>query len=512
MSQYSSNNKRLAKNTIVLYARMFLTVGVSFYISRVVLKNLGVSDFGLYNLIGGFVTMFYIVTASLSVAITRFLTCELGAGDRERQIRTLSTSVNIELLFSLIVVLVGETVGLWFVNTQLVIESGSMWVANIVYQLSILSFVVELVGVPYYSLVIAHEKMGLFAYNTIINVLLKLVIALLLVVSPINRLLFYTLGVTAVGVLTQMIYYFYSRVKFEECRYVLCFDKGLFHSMFSFGGWNLLTSASSMLKGQGLNILLNMFFGTVVNAAYGIARQLESTVRAFSKNFLLAIYPQITKSYSEGDLHRAQFLTYRGTKYSFLLLFVIGFPIILIADTFLDVWLVEVPQYSVAFVRLTIVLSLLEMLLSSVNYINQATGNIKMYQIVSSAAQFMVLPISYFMLKFGCNPTLTLFVGIVTEAVTIPYRVIINKKDAGITWEDYRTEVLNRLLPVVLISSVLCIPLNFALPHNLICGSVVVALSLLSVGLTSYFFAFDEPEKNLVKRVYVSVKSKLFHK
>ena len=501
MTNAQKDNKRLAQNTIILYVRMFLTVGLSLYITRVVLKNLGVSQFGLYNLIGGFVSMFYIVTASLSGAITRFITYELGKNCINKLIQVFSTSINIQILFSAIVLLLGETIGLWFVNFQLNIESEQIFAANIVYQLSLISFIIELLGVPFYSLVIAHEKMKLFAFNAILGVILKLLLALLLAYACIDKIIFYAIGMLIVSIVTQLVYVLYSRKKFVECKYRYSFEKNIFKKMFSFGGWNLLTSVTLMLRSQGLNILLNIFFGTVVNAAFSVARQIEGTIRAFSKNFLVAINPQIVKSYAEGNIHRTQTLVYRGTKYSFLLLYILGLPFMLMADTFMEIWLADVPPFASSFVQLIIILSLVEMLLTPSEYLNQATGDIKRYKIVTSLAQLTILPIGYILLRLGFNPYTTMYTAIAAELLTLPYRVQLNKKLAGITWTDYCKNVLIKLLPVLIISVSVGIVLKFILPESILMTFVITILIIITILVATYFFAFDTSEKKFLAAI-----------
>lgn len=498
MSDYGSSNKRLAKNTMIMYLRMFITVGISFYTSRVVLKYLGVSDYGIYNVVGGFVSMFYIITTAMSGSISRFLTVELGTGDSKRLNDTFCMSLNIQMLFAAVVVLLGETVGLWFVNTQLEISPDRMMAANIVYQCAIGSFLVELVGIPYGALVIAHEKMSLYAFVQVLNVVLTCIFALLLAISPIDRLVFYAAGILIASIIGRLIYILYCRNHFQECRYHFVYDKTLFKQLFSFGGWTLLTGVSSMFKSQGVNIMLNMFFGTVVNAAYGVACQLEGTVRAFSKNFLFAIYPQITKNYSNGDLERSRSLVYKGTKYAFILLFLIGLPVMLEVETFLDIWLVEVPEYTEVFVQLTIILSLVEVLLIPVGYINQATGDIKKFQIVSSVAQFVVLPIGYVFLKLGFNPYSVLYTGIATELLTLPWRIRMNKKNAGITLKDFLINVIYKIIPVIVIPGFLGFFGHFMLPHTILSSFFVASYTVLFILGSSYVFALNVGERDFL--------------
>lgn len=365
MSIQSQNNKRLAKNTLILYARMLFTVGISFYSTRLILANLGVSDYGVYNVIGGFVSMFYMVTATMTQAVSRFLTFELGRNDPKKLQQTFSTSLNILLLLALLVVLLSETIGLWFVNTKLNIEPDRMTVANWIYQFSLLSFVLEMISVPYSASVISHEKMGAFAFVTIAKVFLTFGIALSLAASPIDKLVFYGILVLAVSVSIQLMYWIYCKKNFPECQYSTHIDKVLFKDMFGFAGWNFLTTCTSMLSSQGVGIMLNMHFGTAINAARGIASQINGTVGAFSRNFTTALNPQITKSYATGDIAYTTKLVCRGAKFSYLLFLFIALPCMFEVDFFLSKWLTEVPTYAGIFVQLTFLNTLVETLLNS---------------------------------------------------------------------------------------------------------------------------------------------------
>lgn len=360
MSIQSQNNKRLAKNTLILYARMLFTVGISFYSTRLILANLGVSDYGVYNVIGGFVSMFYMVTATMTQAVSRFLTFELGRNDPKKLQQTFSTSLNILLLLALLVVLLSETIGLWFVNTKLNIEPDRMTVANWIYQFSLLSFVLEMISVPYSASVISHEKMGAFAFVTIAKVFLTFGIALSLAASPIDKLVFYGILVLAVSVSIQLMYWIYCKKNFPECQYSTHIDKVLFKDMFGFAGWNFLTTCTSMLSSQGVGIMLNMHFGTAINAARGIASQINGTVGAFSRNFTTALNPQITKSYATGDIAYTTKLVCRGAKFSYLLFLFIALPCMFEVDFFLSKWLTEVPTYAGIFVQLTFLNTLLK--------------------------------------------------------------------------------------------------------------------------------------------------------
>ena len=391
MSIQSQNNKRLAKNTLILYARMLFTVGISFYSTRLILANLGVSDYGVYNVIGGFVSMFYMVTATMTQAVSRFLTFELGRNDPKKLQQTFSTSLNILLLLALLVVLLSETIGLWFVNAKLNIEPDRMTAANWIYQFSLLSFVLEMISVPYSASVISHEKMGTFAFVTITKVFLTFGIALSLAASPIDKLVFYGILVLAVSVSIQLMYWIYCKKNFPECQYSTHIDKVLFKDMFGFAGWNFLTTCTSMLSSQGVGIMLNMHFGTAINAARGVASQINGTVGAFSRNFTTALNPQITKSYAAGDIAYTTKLVCRGAKFSYLLFLFIALPCMFEVDFFLSKWLTEMPPYAGIFVQLTFLNTLVEILLNSNETLNRASGKIRKFQIIISVAQLLIL-------------------------------------------------------------------------------------------------------------------------
>ena len=427
MSIQSQNNKRLAKNTLILYARMLFTVGISFYSTRLILANLGVSDYGVYNVIGGFVSMFYMVTATMTQAVSRFLTFELGRNDPKKLQQTFSTSLNILLLLALLVVLLSETIGLWFVNTKLNIEPDRMTVANWIYQFSLLSFVLEMISVPYSASVISHEKMGAFAFVTIAKVFLTFGIALSLAASPIDKLVFYGILVLAVSVSIQLMYWIYCKKNFPECQYSTHIDKVLFKDMFGFAGWNFLTTCTSMLSSQGVGIMLNMHFGTAINAARGIASQINGTVGAFSRNFTTALNPQITKSYATGDIAYTTKLVCRGAKFSYLLFLFIALPCMFEVDFFLSKWLTEVPTYAGIFVQLTFLNTLVETLLNSNETLNRASGKIRKFQIIISVAQLLILIVSYIVLEITGNSILTVAVtNVIYLLIFIPRITVIN--------------------------------------------------------------------------------------
>lgn len=321
MIDNSANNKRIAKNTLLLYVRMLFLMLVSLYTSRVILNALGVDDYGIYNVVGGFVMMFSMLSSSLSAAISRFLTFELGTGDTEKLKRVFSSSVTIQAGIAIVVILIAETIGLWFLNEKMVIPDNRITAANWCYQFSIITFAINLISVPYNAAIIAHERMSAFAYISIVEGLGKLAIAWCIVVSPIDRLVFFAGLVAALAVIIRFIYGLYCKHHFEECIYHFIYDHNLLKQMCGFAGWNFIGSSSGILRDQGINILLNLFFGPSVNASRGIASKVQQTVQNFVGNFLTALTPQITKKYASGNYQDTFKLVFFGAGFHYSLSF-----------------------------------------------------------------------------------------------------------------------------------------------------------------------------------------------
>ena len=495
MLTQTENNKRLAKNTLLLYGRMLLTVGISFYSTRLILANLGIDNYGIYNVIGGFVSMFYMVTSTMTQAVSRFLTFELGTGNEKKLQQTFSTSINILLLLSLVIVLLAETVGLWFVNYKLNISPNRMNAANWIYQFSVLSFVCEMISVPNSASVISHEKMGAFALVTILKVLLTLGIALILSVSPIDKLVFYGILVLLVSISIQLMYWIYCRKHFHECKYSLHIDKNIFKSMFGFAGWNFLTTCASMLSSQGVSILLNMHFGTAINAARGIASQVNGTVGAFSKNFTTALNPQITKSYAAKEIEYTKVLVCKGAKFSYLLLYFIALPCILEIHFLLSQWLKEVPPYAGVFVQLSLIYSLVEVLLGSSETLNRASGKIRNFQILVSITQLLILVFSYLTISITKNPIWTVAITNIFYLLIFIPRVIINKPFINITFTYYFKKVLGGILIMSILSIIISLIPVYYLQEGWSRIIIVGIVSTISIIVFSYLFVLTKGEK-----------------
>lgn len=419
MHQTAENNKRIAKNTLLLYFRMLLMIVINLYTSRVILQVLGVEDFGINNVVGGVITMLGFLTGSLAAASSRYITYDLGKGDIATMKKTFGNILSIHLLLALIIVIIGETIGLWFMTTQLQIPESREVAAFWVYQFSIVSFVLSVISVPYNASIIAHEKMSAFAYISIADAVLKLVIVYLLLVIPYDKLIVYAALFCCIQVFDRIVYSVYCRKHFKETRSGLSFDKKLFKEIFAFAGWTMNGNLAVIGYTQGINVLLNIFFGPAVNAARGIAVQVQSVCQQFCSNFQMALNPQLTKNYAQGnfaDMHR---LLIKSSKFSFYILFIIVLPLMFVAEFVLRLWLGIVPEYTVTFLRLILVVGLLYTLSNPIIVSIHATGCLKKFQIVEGTILLTIVPVAYILLKFfNVEPECVFVIHIVVELFT----------------------------------------------------------------------------------------------
>ena len=497
MSQ--ENNKRIAKNTLLLYFRMLFTMAVSLFTSRVFLNTLGVEDYGIYNVVGGVVAMFSMLSGSMSSSISRFITFELGRSDKKRLMTVFSTGVSIQLGMSLIILLVAETVGVWFLNYQLNIPEERMHAANWVFQCSILTFIFGLLSVPYNAAIIAHEKMSAFAYISIIEVALKLIIVYLLTISPYDRLITSSVLFMFVGVLIRLIYGYYCKRHFAECTYQLIYDKGILKSMTSFAGWNFLGNGAYMLNTQGVNILMNMYFGVSVNAARGAATQVDVALKRFVNNFTTAVNPQITKSYAQGDLESMHKLVCRSAKFSAFLMIFFAVPIILETDKILTLWLKNPPAYSSIFVKWIIISSFMDTVLANSLVTSMfATGNIKRYQIIVTTVGCLVFPLSWMAYQIGLEPQVGYMLYFVIYSILLFVRLYLLRSMVKLPVMMSVREVLFKITPVMVISFAIPSVLLFVLDKSLLRLIAVVLLSMTVTSMTSYFIGLTECEKKYI--------------
>lgn len=497
-----SNNKRVAKNTLFLYFRMILIMLVTLYTSRVILAELGISDYGIYNVVGGVVMMFTFLNNSMATATQRYLTYELGKGDREKIKKVFATALNIHIIIAIIIVLLAETVGLWFLNYKMNIPANRMVAANWVFQFSILTFCTNIIQIPYNAALISHEKMSIYAYISILEVLLKLGIVYLLAISPIDKLIIYAILVFVVQLIIRNIYQFYCRKNYKECRFALVWDKKLYKEMSGFAGWNLFGSLAWLLRDQGLNILLNLFFGPVINAARGISMQVCNAVRGFITNFQVALNPQITKNYANNNIQQMENLVIIGLKFSFILLFCIVLPLSINIDFVLHLWLEKVPAYTGYFVILILIDSLIGNLFGTPLMTSlAATGKIRNYQIVVSSIIILIVPVSYFVLKLDCRPEMVFYVSIVLTGISGIMRFMYCHKQIGFSYKKIITNVLFPVLGISLLSLPIPLYFRFYIWKDTTTFSTFILLCILCIVVTliaSWFVGLKKRERVLL--------------
>ena len=500
MQDHSENTKRIAKNTLMLYGRMLFSMVVSLYTSRVVLNTLGVVDYGIYGVVGGFVSMFSLISSSLSSAVSRFLTFELGRGDQERLNKAFSTSLLIHIVLAIAVLVIAETVGVWFVNNKMTIPSDRLYAANWVFQASIFSFMFGLFSVPYNASIVSHEKMSAFAYIGILDTTMKLLIVLFIAYSHwhFDKLIVYAMLLVAVSITLQCIYLVYCRKHFEECRLRISFDKGFWKEISSFSLWNFIGCTAAILKDQGVNVLLNIFVGPVLNAARGIASSVNGAVAGFAGNFMTALNPQITKSYASGDISYAHYLLERGSRFSYYILMFFAVPILLETDFVLTIWLKQYPDHALNFVRLVIVLSLIETLSYTLITLQNATGNIRNYQLVVGGILLLNFPLSYFCLKSGFRPESTYVVAIVVAVMCMITRLCFLRKSVDLPMLGFLKRVVLNVLTVTAFSIIVPLILHLLLPYGWMRFLIVGFICVLTSALSVVFVGCNKYERNFI--------------
>lgn len=499
MSSSQENNKRIAKNTLLLYFRMLFMMLVSLYTSRVILNALGVEDFGIYNVVGGVVAMFTVLSGSLSAAISRFITYELGKGDQSKLNKIFSASVTIQLLLSLVIVVLVELVGVWFLNAKMNIPEARMTAANWVLQISIISFVIGLISVPYNAVLIAHERMSAFAYISILEAICKLLIAYLIQISPIDRLTFFAILTCAVAVIVRFTYGHYCKRHFEECTFHFHWDMELLRKMFGFAGWNFIGASSAILRDQGGNIIVNLFYGPTVNAARGIAGQVNSAVSGFVSNFMTALNPQITKSYAAGDRTYMMSLIYQGARLSFYMLLLLSLPILVNTHYILVVWLKLVPEHAVLFVQLTLVFAMSESISNPLITAMLATGKIRNYQIVVGGLQMMNLPLSYVCLRLGFMPESIMVVAIVISQCCLAARLYMLRSMIGLSAIKYMKNVYANTVMVSVLSAIAPCVLSLYMPESFLSFLLTSLVAFASTALVEFYVGCNSRERTFVK-------------
>ena len=493
-----ANNKRIAKNTLLLYGRMLLLMAISLYTSRVILNALGVEDYGIYNIVGGVVAMFSMLSGSLSAAISRFITFELGKGNKENLAKVFSASVTIQLGICAIVILLAETVGLWFLNSKMVIPENRLYAANWVYQLSLVTFVISLVSIPYNAAIIAHERMSAFAYISIFEAVNKLIVAYFIIISPFDKLIFYAIMIAMIAIIIRLIYGVYCKKRFEECTYHFIYDHELLKQMFGFAGWNFIGASSALLRDQGGNIVINLFCGPAVNAARGIAFQVNTAVHSFVTNFMTALNPQITKSYASGDYQYMMTLIFQGARLSYYILLLLSLPVIVNTHYILHIWLGQVPEHTVLFVQLVLIFGMCESISSPLITAMLATGKIRNYQLVVGGFQMLNLPVSYILLRFGAIPETVLIVAIVISQLCLVSRLYMLRGLIGLKARDFIKKVYANVIEVTILSVIVPFLLAIVLNNDFLNFIVLSIITVVSTLLVVFYVGCTMEERQFV--------------
>lgn len=497
----SANTKRIAKNTLLLYSRMFFSMAISLYTSRVVLQTLGVEDFGIYNVVGGVVVLFSFINASMGTATSRFLTFEIGKGEAENMRTIFSTAFYIHLVIAFILLILAETIGLWFLNNKLVIPESQLRAAQIVYQCSVISTIVSITQVPYNAMIIAYERMNVYAYVEILNVLLKLIIVLLLPVLPFDKLITYGILILGVSLIIALVYRSYCYLKFAGSHLQWQIDKSIVKEMSTFFGWDLYGNMSVTARTQGVNMLLNIFFGAVLNASAGIATQVQGAVMMFSSNILTAFRPQIVKSYAEGNYQYMHSLISNGVKVSYILLLVISLPIINNIEYILYIWLGQVPEYAPQLCIWTLIFNLFAAMSSVVVSGIHATGKVIRPSIINGTLYLCVVPLTYIAFRFYSNPIVPFILNVASVFIGLMSNIYTLSLYIPSTF-NFKRLIVHTLAPMSTLTVLVVFVMSlFSLIQlesivQLILDSIV---STLSVFLLTYFLILDTEQKNQLK-------------
>lgn len=504
MSQSSDNNKRIAKNTIMLYMRMMVLMLIGLYTSRVILQSLGVENYGINNVIAGFLSMFGIITSSMSSAISRFITVELGKGDLDRLKQVFSTSISVQFFMGVFLVLLIETIGMWFVNTKMQIPQGREVAAQWCLHCATLTTFISLMNVPFNSAIIAHEKMSAFAYMTILDAALKLLICYVLFISPIDKLVTYAILGVCISMIITSIYWIYCLRNFEETSFRFRFDRMLFKEIWGFAGWNLFGQTAWILNTQGINMLMNLFFGVVINAARGIAVQVNGIISSFVDNFMMALNPQITKSYASGDKDTAFKLACRGCRFSFYIMYVLALPVMIESHQILKLWLGTPPNNAYIFMFWTILSSFSVLLGNTLVTLQMAHGHIRNYQFWITVFGCVPFPSTWIAFKMGAPAVYSYYIFVLVYWGLIFVRYYLVHNMTGIPARMYIGGVVVRTHIVGLVACIIPVIIFRSMPECILrLGAVVFASFCSSIGII-YLLGLDRTERFFLNKKFIS--------
>lgn len=489
------SNSKIAKNTIYLYIRMVVLIGITFYTSRIVLEALGVDDFGLYNIVGGIVTLFSFLNTALTNASQRYISYELGLNDKGDVKKVFCTSVNCHIIVSFILLLIAESIGLWFVNHCLKIPDGSKTAMNIVYQCSVFLSLVSVLRVPYSAAIISYENMKFYSYLSILEAILKLGVVFVVLFSSSNRLIEYALLSLILGIIVFLINLIYVHIKFNNCRYSFIWDKDLFKSIMTFSGWSTLSGSSVIVAQQGGNILLNNFFGVAINAAYGLGGQVSVAINAFVSNFQLAFQPQIVKLYADKQIPEEIKLINQSSKFSFFLMMLVFIPFVINGEKVLAIWLKEVPNYTFAFCTWILVFQMIDALQAPIWIATYATGKVKGFSIGSCIFNLLNIPVAFIFLKLGFSPVIVVVVRAALNLLYSIFRLQILHKLIGYNIKSYLLILVRYIFPSFIISLGLSLIVRNVFSGSLLSFFFVTIISIFIVIATIYALGLTTLER-----------------
>lgn len=501
MSNRKENNKRVAKNTIFLYIRMVIVMFITLFTTRELLSALGIVDYGVYNVICGFVSMFTFLNTSMANGTQRFYNYEIGKNGEQGIAKVFSHAVLIQLVLSVLLIIVVEIVGLWYLNNKMVIPDGRLIAASWIFQLSLINLFIVVNTVPYNAAIMAYECMDYYAFLGILDAVLKLAIVFAIPYAHIDHLIFYGLLMTGISLINYILNSCYCRIRFKSLRFTRALNRLQFQSMLSFSGWNIFGTVSHMMQNQGVNLILNAFWGTVVNAANGIAHQMNGAVNFLTAGFLTAVRPQMIKSYARGDFDYLKKMYYSTSKVTFFFVMIIAVPLIGEVDVILDFWLGKgkYPELTPIFAQLTMFMTLCNSYATPTSIIVHATGKMKKFQIIVSIVTLMIIPIAYMAARLGCEPYMIIFFSAMVTIATQITRLIVIRGLVNYSVIDYCKKVFLPTWSVLAISIAFTFVINIFISENVVLSFVKIIVCILFSSCLIFLIGLNTPEKQLIK-------------
>ena len=505
----STANKRILNNTMFLYIRLLFLMIISFYTYRLLLKELGVEDYGIYTIVGSVVAIFSSLKGLLTSATQRFLNYEMGNKNLERLKEIFSTSVLIHAFIAIIFIILVEAVGLWYIGNKLVIPVERLSAAYIVFHFSVLTTVVSIMTIPFDSVIIANERMNVFAFIAIMDGLLKLgIIGIITLTKQTDKLILYSILLFIVAIIVRSVSSIYSRMKFPESKFKFIINKKLIKEMGKFAGWQFLGNTSFALQNQGLDIVLNFFFGPILNATRGVVMQVNGAMQGFVQNALIAVNPQIVKLYAAKQKKEFINLFLITSRFSFIFFLLISFPVMLLAEELLNIWLVDLPPYTTIFLKLTLIYTLIRVLHNPIDSIIKATGRIKIYQIVDSSLLLITLPITALLYYHGQPPYIMFIVMSVIEVINLVVIINIADKIIDLSIKSYLQQVILPSILAIGIAAVLYGIYNTINMNSLLMKLILVLLLFMVLGISLWFAVINSNDRKQIKTLLINKFSK----